>query len=237
MLESKATCQNQLSGYVSQWTKLEFFNNCSKNQVPYVLTKSVTHLTHSDEMVVADTFYVVLFIVGAVALQVACFGLFLLYLRRQRRSSVSTAGEERSVQSDSCSGQNYQYDYIQIPNIYMPPQLPARHIRTTGNLGQEQADTCDSGVRLKEPTLSGTNTSCDCCEEGHHMTQTEGKKSHHNNHQVVRSGSISASVSYALREYEDPSKTAVGNGNNINTSSDTGVVIENALYSAADTLK
>jgi hypothetical protein len=239
MLDTNATCLTQLSGYISQWTELEFFNNCSENQVSNVFSKNVTQSKNSDDVVVAVTSSYVgpLFIVVTVALQFVCFGLFLLYLRRQRRSLVSTAREEISVQSDSNSGHNYQYDYIQSPNIYMPPQLPARPLQTTENLGNVQADTCHSGLRLKEPILFGTNTSCDCCEEGHHMTKLEGKISNHNNQEALRSGTVSASVSYALREHENPSKMAVSNGNIINSSSDTGVVIENSLYSAADTQK
>lgn len=233
MLRTEITCQNQVSGDISQWTRLEFVNNCSENPVPSVLYTSVTPYTISDDSVVAVCSYVVpLFIVGAVALQFMCFGLFVLYLRRRRPPAVSTTTGDRSLHSDSSSDHSCQYDYIQIPNIYTTPQLPARPKQTIGDLGHVQVDTCHnghSGIHLKEPTLCGTNTVCDSCED-HHMTDLESKKSHRNNQQPVRSG-VTSPVSYDVPEHDNPSKMAVSNCNTINRSSDASVIVENCLYS------
>jgi hypothetical protein len=234
MLDTKTTCQNQESGYMSQWTQLEFVNNCSENPVPSVFSKSVTPYTKSEDRVVTvSSFVVPLFIVGAVALQFMCFGLFLLYLRRRRPPSVSTTREERSVQSDSSSSHNCQYDYIHIPNIYTTPKLPARPIQTIGDLDHVQVDTYHnglSGIQMKEPTLCRTNTACDSCEEVRYMTEPESKKSHRNNQQPVRSG-VTSPVSCDLPEHDNPSKMAVSNSNTINRSSDASVMVENCLYS------
>lgn len=228
LLDTAATCENQVSGYISQWTQLEFVNNCSENPVPSVLSTSVPPDTKSDDRVVAASSYVVpLFIVGSVALELMCFGLFLLYLRRRRPPSVSTTREEKLVESDSSSNHNCQYDYIQIANIYTTPPLPARPIQTTGDLGHVQVDTCHSGhsgIHLKEPTLFGTNTACDSCEE------PESKKSYRNDQQPVRS-EVTSPVSYDLPEHDNPSKMAVSSCNAINRSSDASVMVENCLYS------
>ena len=233
-LDTQATCQNQESGYTSQWTQLEFFNNCLENPVPSVLSKSVTSYTKSEERVVAVSSYVVpLFIVGAVALQFMCFGLFLLYLRRRCQPSVSTTRGERSVHSDTSSSHNCQYDYIQIPNIYTTPPLPARPIQTIGDLGHVQVDTCHSehsGIQLKESTLCGTNTACDCCEKVHYVTEPESKIPHRNNRQPVRSG-VTSPVSCDLPEHDKPSKMVVSNCNAVGRSSDASVMVENCLYS------
>jgi hypothetical protein len=156
MLDTEATCQNQVSGYISQWTQLEFFINCSENPVPTVLSNNVTIYTKSDDRVVVVSFsYVVpLIIVGAVALQFMCCGLYLLYLRRRRPPSVTTTREERSVHSDSRLSHSYQYIetyqyddiyqdyYIRNPDIYTTPQLPARPIQTIADLDHVQVDTC-----------------------------------------------------------------------------------------------
>jgi hypothetical protein len=234
MLDTEATCQNQVSDDISQWTQLEFVNNCSENPVPNVLSTTVMPYTKSDDRVVAvSSYYVVpLFILGAVALQFMCFGLFVLYLRRRRPPTVSTTRGDSSVHSDSSSNHNCQYDYIQIPNIYTTPQLPARPKQMIGDLGHVQVDTCHnghSGIHLKEPTLFGTNTACDSCEEGRHMTEPESKKSHRNNQQPVRSG-VTSPVSYDLPEHDNLSKMAVSNCDTINRSSDASVMVENCLY-------
>jgi hypothetical protein len=231
-LDTETTCQNQVSGYISQWTQLEFFNNCTENPVPTVLSNNVTIYTKSDNRVdaVISSYVVALIIVGAVALQFMCCGLYLLYLRRRRPPSVSTTREERSVHSSS--SHNCQYDYIQIPDIYTTPQLPARPIQTIGDLGHVQVDTYHnehSGIHLKEPTLFGTNTACETCE-GHHVTEPEGKKSHRNNQQPVRAG-VTSPVSYDLPEHDSFSKMAVSNCNAISRSSDASVIVENGLYS------
>ena len=240
MLDTKATCQSQLADYVSPWTELEFFSNCSKNLVPSVLSTSVTQYTKTDDLVVStvSSSYVVLFIiVGAVAFQFVCFSLYLLYLRRQRPPSVSTSREEASVHSDSSSSHNYQYDYIQIPNIYTTSQLLARPKQTTEDLVHVQTDTCHnghSGIQLEEPTLFGTYTAFDYREEVRPVTEHESKKLHRNNPQSVRSGVVS-SVSYDLPDYEHPSKMAASNCNTVNSSSDASVMVENCLYSAVGT--
>ena len=135
VLDTEATCQNQVLGNMSQWTQLEFVNNCSENPVPSVLSKSATtpYRKPEDRVFAVSCSYVVpLLIVGAVAFQFICFGLFVLYLRRRRLTSVSTTREERPVHYDSSSSHNCQYDYIQIPNVYTP-QLPARPIQTIGD--------------------------------------------------------------------------------------------------------
>ena len=135
MLDTEATCQNQVSGNMSHWTQLEFVNNCSENPVPSVLSKSATtpYRKPEDRVFAVSCSYVVpLLIVGAVAFQFICFGLFVLYLRRRRLTSVSTTREERPVHCDSSSSHNCQYDYIQISNIYTP-LLPARPIQTIGD--------------------------------------------------------------------------------------------------------
>jgi hypothetical protein len=126
MLDTKATCQNQVSGNISQWTQLEFVNNCSENPFPSMLSESVTPYTKSDDRVDAVSSYVIpLFIVGAVVFQLMCFGLFVLYLRRRRPPAVSTTTGERKVHSDSSSSHNCLNDNIQIPNNNTKPQLPA----------------------------------------------------------------------------------------------------------------
>jgi hypothetical protein len=239
MLYTKATCKNQLTGYVSQWTELESFNNCSKNRVPNVLSESGTELTNSEVAVASLTssYAVPLFIAGAVALQFVCFCLLILYLKRKRRSSVITAGEQRSVIFDSTSVHDYQYDYVQIPNSCMPPQLPARPVRTTGNLDHVQVDACYRGGCLEEPEVSRTSRVCECCEKRHQMIEPKGMGSHHNNHQCLRSEIISTGVTRNLPGYENTSKMAVSNCNIINSLSDTGVMEENYLYFAVDTQK
>jgi len=261
-MDTKATCQSQVLGFIYQWTQLEFFNICSENPVPSVPDTSVMPYTKSDDRVVANcpenpvpsvpdtsvtpytksddrvvavssSYVVPLVIVVAVAFQFMCFGLLLLYLRRRRPPSVSTTTEERTVHSDSSSSHNCQFDYIQIPNNYTKPQLPSRPIQTIGDLVNVQVDTCHnghSGIHLKEPTLFGTNTACDSCEEVRHMTEPESKKSHCNNKQPVRSG-VTSSVSYDLPEYDNPSEMAVSNCNAINRSSDASVMVENCFYS------
>jgi len=94
-MDTKATCKDQVSGYDSPWTRLEFAKKCSENPFPSVLPESVPPYTKSVDRVVAVSSYVVpLCIVGAVALGLMCFGLFLLYLRRRRPPSVSTIREE-----------------------------------------------------------------------------------------------------------------------------------------------
>ena len=232
-IDTKATCKNQVSGYVSQWTQLEFVNNCSENPLLSVLSESVPPCTKSDDRVVAVSSYVVpVFIVVAVALELMCFGLFLLYLTRRGPPSDGTIAEESSVQSDSSSSHSYQYDYVQSPNSYTIPQLPARPIQTIGDLGYVQVDTYHkghNGIHLKEPILFGTNTACDCCEEGRHMTEPESEKSHRNNQQPVRSEGTSP-VSYDLPEHDNPSKMAMSNCSTINRSSDASVMVENCLY-------
>jgi hypothetical protein len=146
MLDTKATCQNQVSGNISQWTQLEFVNNCSENPVPSMFSESVTPYMKSDDRVDAvDFFYVIpLFIVGAVAFQFMCFGLYLLYLMRYP-PAVSTTRVERSVLSDSGSSHIFQNDYIQFPNISTTPQLLARPIQTIVVLGHVQLGTCHKG--------------------------------------------------------------------------------------------
>jgi Leucine-rich repeat (LRR) protein len=70
MLDTEATCQNQVSGNMAHWTQLEFFNNCSEYPVPSVLSKSVTtpYTKLEDRVVAVSSSYLVpLFIVGAVA--------------------------------------------------------------------------------------------------------------------------------------------------------------------------
>jgi hypothetical protein len=167
-----------------------------------------------------------LLIVGAVALQLMCFGLFVVYMRIRRPPSVSSTREERLVHSDSVSSHNYQYDYIQSP------------MQTVGDLGYRQVDTCHIGlseIRQKEPTPCGTYTACDSCEEGNHITESESKKSHRNNQEAVKSA-VTSRVSYDLPEHDNPSKMAMSNCNTINRSSDASVMVENCLYSAGGTL-
>jgi hypothetical protein len=235
MLDTEKKKQKQVSGSISQWTQLEFVNSCLEYPVPSVLSKSVTTpYTKPEDRVVADcsSYLVPLSIVGAVAFQFICFGLFLLYLRRRRLTAVSTTRGERSAHSDSSSSHNCQYDYIQNLSIYTKPQIPARPIQTVGDMGPVQVETCHnghSGIHLKEPTMFGTDTACDSYE-GHHMNEPESKKSHRNNQQPVRSG-VDSHVSYDLPEYDNHSKMAVSNCNAINRSSDASVMVENSLYS------
>jgi len=235
MLDTEATCQNQVSGTIYQWTQQEFVNNCSENPVPSAFSKSVTPYMKSEDSVVgvSSAYVVPLSIAGSVAFQFMCCGLFLLYLRRRRPPAVNTTREEKSVHSDSSSSHNCQCDCIQIPNIYTTPQPLARPIQTIRGLSHVQVDTCHnghSGIHLKDPTLCGTNTACDSCEEGHHMIEPESKKSHRNNQQPVRSG-VTSPVSCDLPEHDNPSKMAVSYCNTINRSSDASVMVENCLYS------
>jgi hypothetical protein len=195
MLSTGATCQNRESDHIYGWTQLEFDNICSDTPVPSVI---------SDMVGAASCSYVVpLLIFGAVALQLMCFGLFVLYKRRQHPPSVSITREERSVHPDSNSSYSYQYDYIETPNICVK-QLPACPIQTFGDLGHVQVDTCHNGP--------------------------ESKKSHRNNEEPVRS-EVTSRVSYDLPEYDNPSKMTVSNCNSINRSSFASVIVENCLYS------
>jgi hypothetical protein len=100
-------------------------------------------------------------------------------------------------------------------------------------LSHVQVDICYNGhseIHLKDPTLCGTNTGCDSCEEGHHITEPESKKSTRNNQQPLRSG-VTSPVSYDLPEHDNPSKMVVSKCNAIKKSSDASVMVETCLYS------
>ena len=61
-MDTQATCKNQVSDYISQWTELEIVNNCSENPFPSVLSESVPPCTKYDDRVVVVLMWLLCFL-------------------------------------------------------------------------------------------------------------------------------------------------------------------------------
>jgi hypothetical protein len=202
-LNTGAAFHSQTSD-VSQWTRLESFENCSGNQVhDAMLPASGINVTKSDFVPVSKSCLslVVLGIVIFTVLQIICCGL--LYFKMRLRFSAS-AVEEKIMVSDTSSNNIHHYDYISSPNTSTLPELPARPTQATSceNSGKLHVNNSPKsvksdhvktaalriGVDLKEPCLY----ICNELYDEHSLTvESDDNKSHHSRAETpenIRSG-------------------------------------------------
>jgi hypothetical protein len=186
-LNTGAAFHSQMSDDVSQWMRLESFENCSGNKVQDVmLPANGTNLTKSDyvPLSMSSLSLVVLGIVIFTVLQIICCGLFYFKMRLRYSASI---GEEKIMMSDTSSNHIHHYDYISTL-----PELPARPTQTMSceNSGKlhvntspkpEKSDNVQTaalhtGVDLKEPCLYIRN---ELYDEHLHVVESGDNKSNH----------------------------------------------------------
>ncbi|PNF27710.1 hypothetical protein B7P43_G13762 [Cryptotermes secundus] len=191
-LDTGTAFHRQMSEDVSQWLRLESFQNCSGNEIQdAMLPASGTNLTKSDYILVSMStlLLVVLGFVIFTVLQIICCAL--LYFKMRLRFAA-IVGEEKIMQSDTSSNNIHHYDYISSPNMSNLPELPARPSQTescenSGKLhvnkspkpdkcGNVQTAALHIADDLQEPCLCIRN---DLYEEQLLMVESVDNKSHH----------------------------------------------------------
>jgi hypothetical protein len=184
-LNTGAAFHSHTSDDVSQWMRLESYENCSGNKIHEAMLPANGTNLKSDYTPVSMSclLLVVLGIVIFTVLQIICCGV--LYFKMRRRFSA-IVGEEKIMLSDTSSNHIHHYDYISSHNMSTLPELPARPTQTTtyehsGKLhvnispkpkktDNVQTAALHTGVDLKEPYL---------CIRNELYDESDDNESHH----------------------------------------------------------